>query len=192
MARRSDLILVSLQEVIKYTEPELLGHMIEEFSCSRDPDVERFLKKNAIFFEHQGLSRTYLYVSLEEDRPRIAGYFSVAITVTSFVQITRSRKSKVLGFKPGRDAKDHFGGILIAQLARGDGFSTVELDGKGMIQNAEEVIEKGRYYLGGKIVYLDCKELLLSFYQSHGYRPIVDEPFPDGFYKLYKTLPLQM
>jgi hypothetical protein len=76
------------------------------------------LKNNAIFYERKGLSRTYIYVTNDSEKMRIAAYFSLAITATSFQDISKSRKAKVLGFKPGRDSKDHFGGILIAQLGR--------------------------------------------------------------------------
>ena len=50
-------------------------------------------------------------------------------------------------------------------------------------------IEKGRYYLGGKIVYLDCKEKLIEFYEQNGYATVIQTPYPDGYFKMFKTLP---
>ena len=186
---RSDFVLTPLQERIKDDKPELLEKMIEEFSCEKDPDVEWFVKNNALNYERKGLSRTYFYLTNLEGKPVIAAYFTLAITATSFEGISKSRKAKVLGFKPGRDTKDHFGGILIGQLARSDGFTSSEISGQEMIEDAEILIEMGRYYLGGKIVYLDCKEPLIEFYEKNGYATVVQAPYPDGYYKMFKTLP---
>jgi hypothetical protein len=185
---RSDFKFVSLQNQIKDSKPELLDLLIGEFSCAKDLDVAIFLKNNAVNYEKIGLSRTYLYIT-DEKHQRIAAYFSVAIAATSFQGISKSRKAKVLGFKPGRDTKDHFGGILIGQLARADGFDSSDINGNKMIEDAEELIEHGRYYLGGKIVYLDCREPLITFYQENGYSLVTHEPFLNGYYKMFKTLP---
>jgi hypothetical protein len=95
----------------------------------------------------------------------------------------------VLGFKPGRNTKDHFGGILIGQIARADDFSSSDINGREMIYDAEDIIRQGRYFLGGKIVYLDCKKQLIEFYQENGYSLVVQESFPNGYYKMFKTLP---
>jgi hypothetical protein len=185
---RSDLRLVPLQNQIKSSRPELLDRLILEFTCVKDSDVESFLKKNAANYERIGLSRTYLYITGDEYQ-RIAAYFSVAISATSFQGISRSRKEKVLGFKPGRNTKDHFGGILIAQLARSDAFGQSDINGGKMIDDAENIIGQGRYFLGGKIVYIDCKAPLIEFYQENGYALVVPDPYPSGYYKMFKTLP---
>ncbi|GHU62136.1 hypothetical protein AGMMS49983_03040 [Clostridia bacterium] len=140
-------------------------------------------------YERSGLSRTYLYISPDNDGFRIATYFSIAITATSFEGISKSRKAKVLGGKPGRDTKDHFGGILIAQLGRNDAFESTDIGGREMIEDAEAVIEKGRYFIGGKIVYLDCREPLIKFYQENGYALVNNKIYPSGYYKMFKTLP---
>jgi hypothetical protein len=58
-----------------------------------------------------------------------------------------------------------------------------------MIYDAEDIIEQGRYFLGGKIVYLDCKEPLIEFYRENGYSLVVREPLPSGYYKMFKVLP---
>jgi len=186
---QSDFVLVPLQEQFKDTRTELLDRMIEGFSCAKEHDVEWFIKNNALNYERKGLSRTYLYIADATGTPTIAAYFTLAITATSFEGISKSRKEKVLGFKPGRDTKDHFGGILIGQLARADKFTSLDIGGQEMIEDAETLIEKGRYFLGGKIIYLDCKEPLIEFYKRNGYMPVVQTPYSDGYYKMFKTLP---
>jgi hypothetical protein len=39
------------------------------------------------------------------------------------------------------------------------------------------------------VIYLDCKEPLVSFYESNGYVLIKGEPFARGLYKMFKVLP---
>jgi hypothetical protein len=95
----------------------------------------------------------------------------------------------VLGGKPGRDTKDHFGGILVAQLARSDDFDSSDINGRELILSAEKIIEQGRYFIGGKIVYLDCRTPLIDFYRENGYALVSDGPYPSGFYKMFKSLP---
>jgi len=172
---------------MKRQNPEKLGKMISGFSCSKDSAVEKFLKTNALYFEQEGFSRTYLYIT-DETTPRIAAFFTVAITATSLEGIRTSRRKKILGGKPGRDAKDHFGGLLIAQIGRSDGFSTTDINGAEMIEAAEEIIEKGRYYLGGKVIYLDCESALIGLYKSNGYELVSEEPFYKAYYKMFKPL----
>jgi hypothetical protein len=65
----------------------------------------------------------------------------------------------------------------------------LDINGQEMIEDAEEIIEKGRYYLGGKIVYLDCKEPLIKFYERNGYALVAAAPRSEGYYKMFKSFP---
>jgi hypothetical protein len=170
-------------------EPKLLDQKIGEFSCTRDNDVERFLKNDAIRYEREGYGRTYLYSIYENGIARIVAFFTVAITSTDFRDVSKSRKRKVLHSKPGRDAQDFFGGILIGQLGRSDDFNSSDINGQEMINGAELIIEMGREHIGGKIVYLDCKAPLIPVYQQNGYNLVKEEPFASGYYKMFKILP---
>jgi hypothetical protein len=179
----------SLRSQVKEGEQELLDRKIGEFFCAKDRDVEIFLKKSALRYEREGYGRTYLYTAFHNGHVLIVAYFTIAITATSFLEVTKSRKRKVLHSKPGRDSQDHFGGILVGQLARADGFTSEDINGQEMLEDAEKIIELGREYLGGKLVYLDCKEKLIPFYEKNGYKPVRKEPYPSGYFKMYKILP---
>lgn len=45
---------------------DLLNQILSEFSCSRNTDVERFLKKNAIEFTKKNQSVTYLVFAVDD------------------------------------------------------------------------------------------------------------------------------
>jgi len=58
-----------------------------------------------------------------------------------------------------------------------------------MIEAAEEIIEKARTHVGGKIIYLDCTKTLVPLYEKNGYELIIDKPFSGGYFKMFKSLP---
>jgi hypothetical protein len=186
------LNLQSLRELLLSGYPqELLEKKLREFSCERDPDVESFIKTKAFDYERSGYSRTYLYECFNDldGKSEIVAYFTVAMTSVSFTEISKNRKAKVLGGFPGRTSLDHFAGLLIAQLARCDKYDGMFISGQRLIEDAEDVIEQGRQYLGGKIIYLDCKEPLISFYERNGYVLLAQSPSSQGLSKMFKVLP---
>jgi hypothetical protein len=162
-----------------------------EFSCALDSDVESFIRTKALEYEQAGYSRTYIYEQFKEseNKAEVVAYFTVAITSVSFVEVSKSRKSKVLGGFPGSGSLDHFAGLLVAQLARCDRFDRSLVTGQELIEDAEDIIEQGRQFLGGKIIYLDCKEPLIPFYKRNSYVLLNQEPSSRGLYKMFKVLP---
>jgi hypothetical protein len=173
--------------------PELLEQRLKEFCCSRDKQLESFIQNRAIFFETKGLSRTYLIFDTtatgSNKVPPIAAFFTLALTSTNFLGISKSKRAKVLGPKPGRNSFDAFGGILIAQLARDDRYGPAFIDGTTLLRECESYIELGRQYLGGRIIYLDCKKALIDKYRQSGYALLHDTAGSGGYFKMYKILP---
>jgi hypothetical protein len=192
---QSDLLLYSLREQIANDATKLpeLEEKFREFCCIRDADVESFIHEKAIHYERSGLSRTYYFVRTSEGLQtafsEIVAYFSVAITSVDYSLVSQNKRAKVLGGTPGRAHQDHFGGLLIAQLARDDHYNGSVNNGTDLVAACEAVIEQGRNYLGGRVIYLDCKQELIKLYQDSGYRLLLDEPFGNGLYKMSKSLP---
>jgi hypothetical protein len=189
---RSDLQLFSLREQILEGSTKLfeLDTQFKEFCCVRDEDVQTFIRDKAIRYERSGLSRTYFYVTNREtEEADVVAYFSVAITSVDYTKVSKTKRERVLGGTPGRANRDHFGGLLIAQLARDDRFDESVINGAELVEACEEIIELGRSYLGGRVIYLDCKEELLLLYERSGYKLLLHTPFENGLYKMTKTLP---
>ena len=90
---QNSLKLESLQQRIRLGFSIELEKMIEVFSCSKEPAAEKFLKTSALYYEQEGFSRIYLYIT-DETTPRIAAFFTVAITATSLEGIRTSRIAK--------------------------------------------------------------------------------------------------
>lgn len=186
--------IVPLKSLIKTRkDKELLVIQLRGFSCSRDSQLEKYIHEQAIPYEIKGLSRTYLVYDVSKAAfvaaPSIAAFFTLAITATDYSEISKGKREKVLGSKPGRNTFDAFGGILIGQLARDDRYGADFIDGEALLQECEAYIEMGRQYIGGRIVYLDCKEALVKTYQKSHYKLLTNDPSPEGYYKMYKVLP---
>jgi hypothetical protein len=168
---------------------ELLEQQLGEFSCARDNDIESFIHSRAIGYERAGLGRTYLYLEGTAENTRLAAYITIAITSVDYTEVSRSRRKKVLHSKPGRASQNNFPGLLIAQLARDDKYDGSVIDGAKLIADAEDLIEIGRRTLGGMLIYLDCKEQMIKFYQRNGYELISSTEPVHGLYKMFKLLP---
>jgi hypothetical protein len=195
MPMRSDIQLNSLREQL-LSEPEKLFELerkFKEFRCLRDNDIERFIQNNAIVFEKSGLSRTYFYTladtSSKKEKTGIAAYFSIAITAADFSGVGRSRREKILGRMPSRDRQDHFGGLLIAQFARNDHYNSATINGREMMCDCLEIVERGRDFTGGRTLYIDCKEPLVSYYEKFGFRLLRDAKDSSGLHTLFIGLP---
>jgi hypothetical protein len=173
-------------------DQELLDQKLGEFCCVRDSQLEKFIHRLAVVYEKKGFGRTYLVFDSsfkEQPVPPIAAFFTLAIAATDYSEISKSKKAKVLGSKPGRETFNAFGGILIGQLARDDRYDSSFINGAELLDECERYIEYGRQFLGGRIVYLDCREALVKTYLRSDYKLLTDTASTEGYYKMYKVLP---
>jgi hypothetical protein len=188
----SSVALASLSDLIKSISSEKLLEKLREFSCHLDNDVQTFIHDKAFGYEISGLSRTFIYTLSDTDASlgfSIAAYFTTAITSVDFSEISKSFRERVLGGTPGRNNQNHFGGLLIAQLARNDSYGSEVLSGETIVGDCEHIIHQGRRFLAGKVIYLDSKEALIGFYEHNGYKVLGDSPVDSGLYRMFKVLP---
>jgi hypothetical protein len=172
---------------------KLLENRLRGFRCVRDEQLESFAHDLALFYEAKGYGRTYLVLDTtnesQSEIPAIVAFFTLALTATDYSGISRSKKEKVLGSKPGRNTFKAFAGILVGQLARDDRYDSDFINGSELLAECERYINYGRHYLGGRIVYLDCKDALVKTYQKSGYKQLTDVSSDEGYFKMYKILP---
>lgn len=81
MPTEDKFLVTNIRRYLGSDNPKLgedrLIHEISEFSCPKNPDVEWFLKKNAIEFTKKNQSVTYLVFSLSSMKS--VGYFTIAL-----------------------------------------------------------------------------------------------------------------
>lgn len=155
-------------------EPALVD-LLSGFSCSKNPDVERFLKKSAIEFTKKNQSVTYLVISTED--LRLLGYFTLALKPLTVrgETVSNTTKKKLLRISELDERSDTYtmSAYLIAQL--GKNFSEDEggqITGAELIQLAWNKINEIQYLGGGLVTFLEAEkeEKLLSFYQANRFQ----------------------
>ena len=82
MSVRDNYTMINIREYLALGTDEEVGEpalvrLLSDFSCPKNPDVEYFLKKNAIEFTKKNQSVTYLVFS--NDEGELIGYFSIAL-----------------------------------------------------------------------------------------------------------------
>ena len=100
-------------------EPALVK-LLSGFSCPKNPDVERFLKKSAIEFTKKNQSVTYLVFS--KDNGEILGYFALALKPLTVKgeTVSNTTKKKLLRISELDARSDTYtmAAYLIAQLGK--------------------------------------------------------------------------
>ena len=152
-------------------EPALL-ELLSGFSCPKNPDVERFLKKSAIEFTKKNQSVTYLVVSAED--VRLLGYFTLALKPLTVrgETVSNTVKRKLLRISELDEKSDTYtmSAYLVAQL--GKNFSESEgkdITGEELLKLAWDKIKEIQYLGGGMVTFLEAEneEKLLAFYRGN-------------------------
>ena len=150
-------------------EPALVK-LLSGFSCPKNLDVERFLKKNAIEFTKKNQSVTYVVISVKDGS--LLGYFTLALKPLTVrgETVSNTTKKKLLRISELDKRSDTYtmAAYLIAQLGKNYADErNKEITGEELIELAWMVIEEGQYRYGGMVTFLETenKEKLLSFYR---------------------------
>lgn len=84
---------MNLLELMKNNSEEFVQNWLENFSCSKNPDVEKFIRKNSISFAKQYLSAVWLVFYEEGEEQICVGYFAL---INKHFQVDLSKLSKTL------------------------------------------------------------------------------------------------
>lgn len=151
---------------------ERLIQILSDFSCPKNPDVERFLKQSSIEFTKKNQSVTYLVFSTEDFK--LLGYFTIALKPLTVrgETVSNTTKKKLLRVSELDKKSDTYtmSAFLIAQLGKNytDGRNS-KITGKDLIELAWMVIEEMQYMGGGMVTFLEAENegKLLSFYHNN-------------------------
>lgn len=164
-------MVLKLKEIIKAfnndkaSVKEVLSSFVAVNSPSKD-DVESFLKNKAIDMEEKGQSVTYLMLNdekLKKDEYVIDGYFTLAIKAFEFCgDLSKKGRKRISG-----KSDDFVPAFLIGQLAKST--SAGHGAGKELLSQAIAYINNAIQIVGGRLIYLDCKDALISYYIKHGF-----------------------
>lgn len=171
-----DITVISIHEFLLAYENQELGEkelkeLFAEFFCSKNKDVEQFLKEQSIEFTKKNQSVTYL---LFAKRTRsLLGYFTLAIKPISLKaeHFSNTAKRKIARVSQYDEINKTYtlAAYLIAQLGKNIANSVNEkISGTQLLQSALEIIEEIQKMVGGMVVFLETEnsEQLLDFYEK--------------------------
>lgn len=167
---KDDGITLSIERI------RILDKVFSSFSCKQEnKDVEKFLLERAIKYEQTKNASTFLVFNdeaLENGNLILDAFFSLALKVFAFTKEASNEDKDVVGV-----SSNNVPAFLIGQLARSkdskDGL------GKEVLIQAIKYIKVAQYYVGGRLVYLDCKDDLVNYYIRQGFRFIQKRKKPD-------------
>jgi len=158
------LDFLSLSDLITQTSDTTAQSILETFSCKINSDLETFLTSgNAVRFEINHTTRTYLYIEMIEEKPEIIAYFTISLKILSTEGLAKSLIKKLDGIDRKRTNIPCF---LIAQLGK---TSSCEYRiGQHLLDDAIDTIQSIKKQIGGRFIILDSVnvEKVLDFYKN--------------------------
>ncbi len=153
-----------------------LKQLISDFSCPLNPDVEKFLTKNAIEFTKKNQSVTYLVFTTED--AVLVGYFTLAIKpITLSAEGFSNNVKRKLARVSELDAENNtfaLSAYLIAQLGKNfTGEANKRISGQQLLEVAMETVYDLQFMAGGMVVFLEAENhpKLLNFYdEENGFK----------------------
>lgn len=148
-----------------------LRQILSDFLCDKNPDVERFLKEQAIEFTRKNQSVTYLVFS--NDDASLVGYFTltikpITVNADNFSN-TMKRKIARVSELDEENGTYTLSAYLIAQLGKNykDGANR-KITGNQLLQAAVDTIKELQYMAGGMVIFLEAenREKLIRFYEK--------------------------
>lgn len=149
---------------------ERVNERLEAFTCERSPHLQKFARSSVKRYEAHGHSRTYVLITpVEEGGIDVAGFFTVGMTALNLSQAKGSARKSLMG----DITLDQTGAYSIAELARSDDYTSAQLSGSTILDEAKEVIKRARSYVAGRFVVVDAREEVFEhLYKPAGFRKI--------------------
>ena len=158
----------------KLGESRLL-QVLSGFSCPKNPDVERFLKKSSIEFTKKNQSVTYLVFDVSS--MELVGYFTIALKPLTVrgETVSNTVKKKLMRVSELDEQSQTYtmSAYLIAQLGKNfKNGAEKKITGEELLELAWDIVEKMQYMGGGMVTFLEAEnsERLLSFYQANRFQ----------------------
>ncbi|MCB4758101.1 MAG: hypothetical protein LGB02_01815 [Sulfurovum sp.] len=169
--------LFSLSEIIENKNSRGgVKKLLKTFSCARNRDLQDFLYNNAVTFEKNLRSRTYLYIN--NTTQEVAAYFTITINTLHTDSISPEVIELLDGYKNDVASIPCF---LIGQLGKSDKFEPRKI-GEYILNDAIEIIDQSQKSLGGRFILLDAinKEQVIKFYEANAFFPIEEDPHSES------------
>ena len=174
--------VINIRRYLNSDNPQLgesrLLQVLPGFSCLRNPDVERFLKKSSVEFTKKNQSVTYLVFDISS--MVLVGYFTLALKPLTVrgETVSNTVKKKLLRVSEWDEKSDTYtmSAYLIAQLGKNfTNGADKKITGEELLALAWDKIKEIQYLGGGVVTFLEAEneEKLLSFYRDNRFRSLI-------------------
>ena len=174
--------VINIRRYLNSDNPKLgesrLLQVLSGFSCLRNPDVERFLKKSSVEFTKKNQSVTYLVFDISS--MVLVGYFTLALKPLTVrgETVSNTVKKKLLRVSEWDEKSDTYtmSAYLIAQLGKNfTNGADKKITGEELLALAWDKIKEIQYLGGGVETFLEAEneEKLLSFYRDNRFRSLI-------------------
>ena len=175
------LSISNIRNMLADDQEELVKAYVDMFSCAAkqedgsvkelNPDIERFLKTNAIQFAKMKTAVTYLAV--DADDGALLGYFALAHKPLEIPAdgLTRKIKDQIKRFSQLDEKKNTYtvSAFLLGQFGKNYAVDNGRrISGSELMKAAKEQLQEAQDKVGGTIFYLDCEAdaNLIRFYEN--------------------------
>ena len=170
MIRFENISCFSLNELLRiYNESEIYNYL-NSFVCTKNQEIELFLKNNSLDFNKKHQAMTYL---LFDNDKNIVAYFALSVKPISIKseRLNNSEIKKLLRITEV-DIDDNSlnpSAYLIAQIGKMDN-SNIDID--KIFRFVNYYINEAQDICGGVVEFLESEnnEKLISLYQSRGFK----------------------
>ena len=179
MLETNKFSVINMRRYLNSDNPKLgesrLLQVLSGFSCPKNPDVERFLKKSSIEFTKKNQSVTYLVFDVSS--MELVGYFTIALKPLTVrgETVSNTVKKKLMRVSELDEQSQTYtmSAYLIAQLGKNfKNGAEKKITGEELLELAWDIVEKIQYMGGGMVTFLEAEnsERLLSFYQANRFQ----------------------
>ena len=179
MLETNKFSVINIRRYLNSDNPKLgesrLLQVLSGFSCPKNPDVERFLKKSSIEFTKKNQSVTYLVFDVSS--MELVGYFTIALKPLTVrgETVSNTVKKKLMRVSELDEQSQTYtmSAYLIAQLGKNfKNGAEKKITGGELLELTWDIVEKMQYMGGGMVTFLEAEnsERLLSFYQANRFQ----------------------
>lgn len=166
-----DVFALSDLEGDQYTPlREAVADCLNQFECARSPHLERFAREKVQSWEDHGHSRTYVLVCPDgNDGIDVPAFFTIGMTGLDLSEVPKQLKKKL----HGSITLNHTGAYTIAELARSDRYSSAQLPGATLLDEAHQIVRQSRQLIAGRFLVVDAQPKVFEhLYEPAGYKQI--------------------
>lgn len=149
---------------------EAVEERLQAFECERSPHLEEFARVSVRKYEEHGHSRTYVLVCPDgEDAIDVPAFFTVGMTSLDLTAVSSNLRKKL----NGNISMEHTGAYTIAELARSDRYTSEQLPGSVILDEAKEIVRQSRELIAGRFLVVDAQEAVFdALYGPAGFKRI--------------------